>query len=467
MRKVLAWHRWAGLLACLAILAWSASGVLHPVMSRLQPQPAMRVAPTPALPASLNLRQLLETHQITTVRAIHPAVVDDSSVLRVTHANGAVVYIDPSTSARLAEGEHLHARFLARYFSGEQQAAIVSLTRVTEFNDEYPYVNRLLPVWRVTFDRPDHLRVFVDTAHSRLGTLTDGRKLLFSQTFRVLHTWSWAGEGIGRLLIMSLLLMTTASTAIAGMVMAVRLRHAKKRLADKPWRRWHRRLAIAVSVSAILFTSSGLYHLLHNANKPDVLPATQLPDIDSSQLIHWPGMEAGEQLSLHDISGQSAWRISKLASMSAEHTHHSMRPPALATVRYINTQTGQLIDEGESHHAQQLALAYHSAEPGMIRDWSAVNAFADEYGFINKRLPVMRVNFKDAINTSVYVETATGDFAAMITDPDRREVWSFAWLHKWHFLDINKNLRDALLALFAFGNALVALMGLRLFVRRY
>jgi len=465
MRAWLAWHRWAGVIACAAILAWSLSGVLHPVMSRLQPQPAVRTAPVAHLPAQLDLQQLLATQQLDNITALHPAVIDGHVWLRVS-TNSDVLYLDPASSTSLENGEEQHARFLARHFSGEHDAAIVSVRQITAFNDEYPYVNRLLPVWRVEFDRPDHLRAFVDTAHSRLGTLTDDRKLWMSQAFTALHTWGWADGSAWRLLAMTLLLLATASTAIAGMVMAIRLRNAKQRLANNRLRLWHRRLAIAVSLSAVMFSSSGLYHLWHTEN-PHVAPTPLRASLAARSVQHWPVLQMGEQLSLHVINHQPVWRISGTTAMPAEHAHHQgMAMPTASTVRYISAIDGRPIADGEQQHVRALVTQYSPMRDAVITDTEAITAFAGEYGFINKRLPVMRADLDTPDHTSVYVETATDELATIVTDADRTEGWSFAWLHKWHFLDINKDVRDALLALFAFGNALVALMGLWLFIRR-
>lgn len=41
-------HRWFGVMACLAVMMWGASGVMHPIMSRLKPQPANAQVPQTA-----------------------------------------------------------------------------------------------------------------------------------------------------------------------------------------------------------------------------------------------------------------------------------------------------------------------------------------------------------------------------------------------------------------------------------
>ncbi|MFX5130564.1 hypothetical protein ABTC50_20585, partial [Acinetobacter baumannii] len=74
-----------------------------------------------------------------------------------------------------------YATLLARHYLGDQQAAIKASRIITEFDDEYVYINRLLPVWRIDFDRPDGMRVYVDTGTAKLGAMVDDRKAMLSQ----------------------------------------------------------------------------------------------------------------------------------------------------------------------------------------------------------------------------------------------------------------------------------------------
>jgi hypothetical protein len=66
-------------------------------------------------------------------------------------------------------------------------------------------------------------------------------------------------------------------------------------------------------------------------------------------------------------------------------------------------------------------------------------------------------------NPRYYVEPATGVLAAEIRDIDVTEGKSFAYLHKWAWLDANKEARDILMVLFALGNVIIALLGAWLF----
>ena len=47
--RLLPWHRRLALLACFGVFSWALSGMLHPLMSALQPRPAAFMPPAVAL----------------------------------------------------------------------------------------------------------------------------------------------------------------------------------------------------------------------------------------------------------------------------------------------------------------------------------------------------------------------------------------------------------------------------------
>ena len=96
-----------------------------------------------------------------------------------------------------------------------------------------------------------------------------------------------------------------------------------------------------------------------------------------------------------------------------------------------------------------------------------ITKFAKEYGYIFKRIPVIKVQMNDADQTRYYIEPATGVISAKVRNIDGFEGIIFAYLHKWSFENINKDLRDILVSLFALGNIVVAFLGFYLFTRRY
>jgi len=97
-----------------------------------------------------------------------------------------------------------------------------------------------------------------------------------------------------------------------------------------------------------------------------------------------------------------------------------------------------------------------------------VTTFAGEYGFVNKRLPVIALDYDNAEHLSVYVEPRSGALAAVVRDSDRVEGLSFSVLHKWHFIDgLGRTARDSISAFFAAGIALMFILGMVLYIRRW
>jgi hypothetical protein len=90
-----------------------------------------------------------------------------------------------------------------------------------------------------------------------------------------------------------------------------------------------------------------------------------------------------------------------------------------------------------------------------------------EYGFVFKRLPVVRLQYDTPDELALYVETATSRLAASIDATDRVEGYSFAIFHKFLLLDwAGKNVRDSMMLLSAFGVLTVSVLGVLVFLKK-
>lgn len=485
-------HRWSGLIACLGLLLWGSSGLMHPLMSRLQPQPVERQAPLPAQPER-NLAALLASAGIDRIQGLHAVHIDGQNYLRLVLPEQAdAVYLNADSGEPLSDGETRHAVFLARHFSGDQTSSIRSLERVDHFSPEYPTINRYLPVWQVRFERPDGLRVQVDTAYNRLGSQTDDRQVRLSTLFHQLHTWAWA-EKLGPLrpLLMSLLLAAALLTAVLGLNLALR-RPGGPHLLRQPLRHWHRHAALLVSCTTLSFAGSGLYHLWQKAELP-APPFINTPVFTADELQRLPALRQGESLSLLRLDGQAYWRVAEAMPSAGQrhghteasatqhgahehHGHHHHDSPAqahsdngasgLKGARFHHTGSGALAAADlEAGYAEALVRQFSGLATETITHMQTVTGFGPDYGFVNKRLPVVAVHVDTTGQDRWFVQTATGELAARNQQGHRLEAGVFAYVHKWHFLNISPALRDALQALFALGNVLVALLGFSLFLR--
>lgn len=470
MKSIIFIHRWLGVLACVAVFMFAGSGILHPVMSRLQPQPTQFTAPRVEVSADqLSLRAVLEKNHIDRFVAASLVQLPNTAAYRIQLAEG-VRYLRTDNGVEIENGERVHAEFLARYFLGDNnflgdnKAKIASLNEQKVFDDDYVFVNRLLPVWRVDFARDDSMRVYVDTAGNRLATLVDTKKRLFQTYFRTLHDFDFLEEHNAlRLTIMLTLLFATFTTAVAGVVMYVRLRRASQRLKNLSVRRWHRRLSLAIAIVTFSFSTSGTWHLLQSQN------AVALPPVPQTEFFT---QELGDAVSpqafvLLRVNDQVCYRQLASIKNNAEHEHHHSDdlPHASPAPICLDTHSAQAIPNADARLAEQLAR-YYSHSDGAVKSAEIITKFSGEYGFINKRLPVWKIQFEDD-STRWYIETSSGALALRADDVDAREGWVFSIFHKARFIDDKyKNLRDALLMVAAFGCLIVAALGMTLFVRQ-
>lgn len=468
MRTLMTLHRWLGACACLAVLIFAGSGLLHPVMSRSQPQPEHFTPPRIVLPEqSPPLRNVLRAQGIEYFGGAMLAALPGGPAYRIETTGEPARYFSASTGVEIPQGEREHARALARHFLGDTRTPIETLTRIDTFDAEYTAVNRLLPVWRVRFARPDGLTVYVDTAGNRLGTLVDNRKRALQTVFRGLHSFSWLESRPWlRLPLMLGLLAATASTAGIGLYMFAALKRADQRLQRLPARRWHRRLSLLIGVSALCFTLSGGWHLLQQQRE---IPPPDAPErqFSAEELGAFVPHGAFTLLRVH---GRACYQIAAPSNpaMMMEHHHgqHADAKNAENTSACLDTRDGAAVPNAESTLAEQLARHYARTDAA-LESLEPISRFSNEYGFINKRLPVWKVRFKgDA--TSWYVETGSGTLALRAQPGAALEGWVFAYFHKARFIgDAYKNWRDAALMLFAAGNIIVAGLGLWLLCARY
>lgn len=476
------WHRRLGLVTCFGVLLWGLSGLSHPIMTRLQPKPVAFSPPASMLDLkdSMTPSQVLACGGISRLQRFSAINIDDKVYYRIAeHADSPARYFSASNCSELRRGDEQYARLLASHYTGRPASDIVGARFINAFNDEYPAVSRLLPVWRIEFSGQDQLRAYIDTDQARLSTLVDNRRVWLSSWFHFGHNWGFLdGMPRGQLIVMALVLSATLFSAISGLTLYFRrLRHSKERLATQPCRRWHRRIGLLVSVSTLLFAGSGMFHLFMSYRQQQATPHYAVPDIQASAIsaAGWNKVaeHAAGRVDLVLAEGEPYWllrstmppaQVGVLAQDSHVHVHHAAKTAGDKPLLFAADGTSAVPDTDSLARRQAVFFANLPLEA--ITETALVSRFGGEYGFIFKRLPVVKVQFRAPGNPRYYIEPATGVLAAVVTDADATEGWSFAYLHKWVWLDFNKDLRDLLVMLFALGNVVVALLGVWLFSRR-
>jgi uncharacterized iron-regulated membrane protein len=488
------WHRWLGILTCIGILLWAFSGISHPIMSRLQPSPAAFSAPSAQfdLSEALDIKSVLDQYSITKIAHISLAQFDGVSYYRVNidHHEPAR-YFNTVSGEELYQGDAAYAQYLAKHFTGKKAEDITKVELITSFNQDYHEVNRLLPVWRVTFSNDQHLRAYIDTEQSRLATLVNDTRYWLTKLFQFGHNWSFLERApVWQVSIAAIVLCAVLISAFSGLYLYFMLGKAKQRLADKKMRCWHRRLGFIVSFSTLIFASSGLFHLImsYQQQKAAITIAVESVSVNLLDNSIWREIVSKPLAKLDLIShdnhlywhilplsteGQNQMPIAQVAVLANEAVHKAHTPQAGMMKKitpYLLPAEGNTIKstiKSVEDFAKAKALSIASANGSEIESATWVTQFKNEYGFIFKRLPVIKVQMKDLDNTRYYIEPVTGALSAKVRDIDGIEGFIFAYLHKWSFEFINKDLRDILVSLFALANIVVALLGLVLFYRRY
>ncbi|MBX7222830.1 MAG: PepSY domain-containing protein [Blastocatellia bacterium] len=462
-------HRWLGAVSCLAVLVWCVSGFLHPVMSWTQPRPRLMAPKAQRLePGGFGLSpaEILNRQGINEIEGGQMVFIAEQPFLQVKWKEGLpFLYFNPADGTRLPDGDQKYAVFLARTCLGEFQAPVSEVVRLTEFDRDYRSINRLLPVYKVVFDRPDGMAVYVDPEGSRISTLEHRLKRRLSWTFGMFHNWEFLGAGT-RLRVAALVFLSglTLAVAVSGLVVYgllwKRLRtiparnHGRNRL-----KRYHRILGLAVSVVMMLFSFSGGLHAFEKpadaATDPTERSAVPLPvtalRTSPDRILHDTRLAPGVvSLNLVQMEGRWLYRVTGMDQ----------------SVYCFDPETGALVPGAAAQYPIQLATGFSGLAPSRIVSTSLQTQFDAEYGFINKRLPVVKVQYRADRNPRLYVDPVTGVLAARFSDGGRSfENFTFTRLHKWQFLDslTGKMVRDVLMMLTVSGMALVAGMGLVMF----
>ncbi len=432
------WHRRLALWVLLPLLLWGLSGLLHPLMRLTRPKAATPIYIAPAWPATLKsvaLQPLLEKQSIDAVHNLRPVKLGDHWLLQVIpDAAGPGRMLEPLKAEVVEGGNRDYAIQQARHFSGLAQIAVAQVTRLDQFSAEYPPINRLLPVWRVEFADPQATTAFVDIRRDRLGAISDDRRRSLMGLFQTLHVWSFVPPDHWLRSVTFIGLMLVSSfIGLSGLYLYALLPFRQRKQPQRlPW--LHRLSGLIISIPLLMFTLSGLVRTLEK-QWPDIRGVQLAQSVSSAQLdirlgslmAQAPGING---LQLHNLDEQLQWQLLR------------PRQPAL----WLQGSQLQPIPDGERRFAQQLVakLGLSRESPLSVRP---IRSYRDDpdYGFIDKRLPVMALAYP---GQTLYIDSRDALLAKQVTAGDQLFGWVFRYLHKWRFADsLGLNGRDSLIAL--------------------
>jgi hypothetical protein len=514
-------HRTLSLIIAIPVLLWAVSGFMHPLMTNIKPQVATQKLPPLAVDSNairVPLPDALKRNNITAFHSVRLIHIDTNFFYQVQQeVNKAPVYLSAGNGKLLPSGDWLYAQFLARQFLEGPPASspsahanhtaipvarveeaqghdccneatacvlnnttgskIANVSRLTAFDKEYKFVNRLLPVHKVSFNRPDGVRIYVETTQDRFAFAMDNRRAVFDNIFQWLHTWSWL-DALGNTklyFIIGICVLSLATSVLGIYIFCITKTKKANGHATLKARRNHRYTAIVGAAFTLAWSFSGAWHALEKF-KPDdrnaYFASNQFPatiNVDFARLQQIVNKPVSN-FSVVKIDEQSYWRVVTMSGKphttpAPVQSMKSMEVPVPAVV-FVNTGDYTVLPEGEEKYAAWLATQFSKQPVVNIQSVTAVTKFNDEYNFTDKRLPVWKVSYATENADRYFVETATGKLSVKVNDSDLKEGYSFALLHKHHFMDWGgKTARDASTMIWAFIQVVMIAVGLILWIK--
>ena len=464
IRNSIKFHKYLGYIGAIALLIFAISGALHPIMSWTGPQAKHFFAPTTSISnAEINaILPILQKNQIKSANLIKIIPSKAGNLLQVTKDNYRYYY-DLKNHLEIKNYDQIHAKWLASYYTNLDINKITNISLQTEFDHNYPWVNRLLPVYKVTFAQDDNLTAFIYTELNALANLTNQRKSNFQALFRILHSWSWLDnfEHVRVILMMILLLSLFFMLVTAiGLIFLIK----KRKIINKK-RKFHRLIAYIIWLPLLAFCVSGTYHLLQYAYGENHHGLKLAHNIDLTKFLNqentkYNNLQLDPNIKLNNASliaynDRLFYRLSIAPKKMGKKITRKQRFSGLKSEKNalyyelynVNNDRINLTDKDMALYFAQ--KHFPNLHKQAIKQVKLVTNFGPNYDFRNKRLPVWRIDYDNELGDKLFIDPANGILVDRLVNKARYESYSFSFLHKWNFLTplIGRKYRDILIVL--------------------
>lgn len=504
------WHRTIGLITIVPVIFWTLSGLMHPFMAHFfKPEIAHDKLEAQIIDKTqlhFSIQEVLQKNEISQFKNFRIVSFNNATFYQVKSIFGELIYFDTSNAKKLENGDQKYAEWLSRYFLDDQKSAVKQSEVITEFTSQYKYVNRYLPVYKLSFDRPDDMQVYVETSSSKLATYNPTSRQAFIWFFDTFHNWSFIdaiSNNSIRIITMILLLSIIGFSAISGIVIYGLLwkqfRKTDSLQSKKGIRKYHRQIGIWISLFTLTFAFSGAYHATTKWNPytlsqmvyEPTFVTKEIPFANNNLDLDWSRFQNASIITLNDTAYFRCQLLEKQkfkTSKSDSNSKWNKKEDPKSEVVYINAATNKVMLNLDFQYAEFLAYYFtdgapkaaccemdHSSDETQVSlenvkllDAKLLTDFSSrEYGFVNKRLPVIKLAYDTPAKTTYFIETSTSRLAAVVKNSDMIEGYSFAILHKFLFMDwAGKNIRDLTMVIAALTILIVSVLGFILFLKK-
>jgi len=439
------WHLfilWPAFIACILYVI---SAFSHPLMAWTGPQARVMFPPSLTLEKSQfeSISVTLAANKLQSAKIAKLVPYRDAVLLQVTETQtSARRYFSLISTKELQYHDETQAVWLASHYL-KRSYPVNSIELKTTFDQDYPSVNRLLPVYKINFDTPDNLSVYIHTDTQALAGIENDWKRSLRFIFQTFHTFNWLDdyEPI-RLLVITILLSSLIIMGVTGLLFLIKLKRKGSLLSSQ--RRWHRRLSWFLVIPFLLFCVSGTYHLWQSSlvTPPTGLQLTQTLDLTqwpSAEYINLPNDVKINQVSLIQAKVNQAAPLNNLyrLSISPIQTINTRQKRFIGQSKeksalYINANNGSKLGNLDKSLVEQQARNLLGESTSSSLPMKLITHFGLGYDFRNKRLPVWRVEGSN--DEHLFIDPVTHILVDKNNALGRLEGYSFSFLHKWNML---------------------------------
>ena len=494
MKNIYKLHRLIGILTVVPVIFWSCSGLMHPFMSHwFRPtilHETLPFAQVDSIALKKTLTEVLNKNNISAFKNFKINSFGGHTYYMVGNINNEITFFDAGTGEKLENGEQKYAEYVARYMLNDQQSAIKKIIKIKNFDDEYKYINRFLPLWKVSFERADQMDIYVDTWQGKMATFNNTSRKIFIWLFDTFHNWSFIekiSNNTLRVCTMLLMLFIIISSALSGLIVYGWMWKKFEKPAPKNkkgiLRKYHRQIGLAVSLVTLTFAGSGAFHVSRK------FTADQRHKFNYKPVFYTKELTIGLRKFPFDWERMQNIQLIKMGKKDFYQVILNKTEEKPSEIKYYNGATAMELKDGNIIYSKYLVNKFSNLEnvkgdiqsaccdlmadnqnedfaDENIKETKWLTKFDKEYGFVNKRLPVMRLSYDTPAQATFYIDPINSSLAAKIEKTDRIEGLSFAFLHKYFLMEwAGKDVRDIVTMLSALGVLTVSLFGLVLFFK--
>jgi|TARA_Y100000389_G_scaffold204881_1_gene260401 hypothetical protein len=468
------YHKFCGWVGGIALIIFAISGLIHPILTWTGPKSDAFFLPQGKIEAEdvVSVKDIIVKNNIRKIIIAKLMPSKDGIVLQISQdKDGERRYFDIKTHQELIGHDKKHAIWLARYYTGLKNAQVKSVKFQDKFDNSYPWVNRLLPVYKVTFDTKDERTAFIYTEINALSGLTNSYKTSMQSIFRAMHSWNWLDEyEIIRVALMLFLLLSLFIMIVTGvgMIFFVKNRNMPLR------RKFHRYLSYIIYVPLAMFTFSGVYHLLQysysdNYRGMKLQEQFSIEPEKFDKKVKW--IDQYSEIKLNSISlvkdpeGEDIlYRLSFPKGLPGGNISLGQKFDGMATEGggvYYSAISGERSHISDRYMAINYAKKLVYNNDALVKGAKVITRFGPDYDFRNKRLPVWQVDLESDIGDRLYIDPSASILVDRLADSNRYEGYSFSFLHKWNFLTpvIGRYNRDIIIAIIILSAFILAISG--------